>query len=160
MWLIDYAEDFSKLTQAQIYSLVKKGILLPQKKHHAFYFSFQDIMIMRTFKLLKANGLSYLNVEKAYEYLRTLKEDEPLTSFVLYHDKKDVYTKNEREQMLNATKQGQLVLAEAMQLLPLGMALEETRVSMWQVSKRLVQMNEQSFKESIPSGDLESWLAS
>jgi DNA-binding transcriptional MerR regulator len=160
MWLMDYAEDFSLLKADQIRQLIKKGILNPAKEKGAYQFSFQDVLIMRTFKLLRANGVSYLNATRAYDYLRTWPPEESLTSLQLYHDEKEVYVYNETDQAVNATRYGQLALPQVKNLLQLSAALEETRRAMLSEAKHLRQLAQKIPKNTVPAANWRSWIAS
>jgi hypothetical protein len=161
MWLIDYAEDFSTLKQAQIYALVKKNILKPEKKSGVYYFSYTDIYVLRIFKILKREGLSHLNIENAYGYLANLKEDEPLSSYILFHDGSSVYTiETLHTYLINASKGGQLTLPELIKVQAIGSELDAIRQRMNQEKKDLLHLASKSNSHSIELQNMDAWLAS
>jgi DNA-binding transcriptional MerR regulator len=161
MWLIDYAEDFSTLKQSQIYTLIKKNILKPEKKSGVYYFSYTDIYVLRIFRILKREGLSHLNIENAYGYLVNLKEDEPLSAYVLFHDGNSVYTiENLHSYLINASKGGQLTLPDCIQVQAIGSELDALRQRMNQEKKELLHLADRSRGQGVELQALDAWLAS
>jgi len=129
MFTTDFAEDFSGLTARQILALEKKAILVPERQYGQKYYSYNDIYILRMIKLLKRDGIHLKKIEMAYEYLRTLKPEDPLSSFTILHDRKEVYEAS-TELTVIASKWGQLTIPGVLTLYSVGSELETTRLSM------------------------------
>lgn len=161
MWLIDFAEDFSGLKRHQIYRLVRKGILQPVKEHQAYYFSYTDIYVLRIFSILKREGLSYLNISNAYECLKSLDPEKPLSSFTLFHDGKRVITiLDMSDYLVNLSKYGQLNLP-VLKLYSVGTELDGLRRVMRKQEARLEGLTASFNPENTVSlVDLDAWLAS
>jgi hypothetical protein len=161
MWLIDYAEDFSTLKQAQIYALVKKNILKPEKKSGVYYFSYTDIYVLRIFKILKREGLSHLNIENAYGYLVNLDENKPLSSYALLHDGISVYTIQDLDYyLINASKGGQLTLPDCIKFQSIGTELDALRQRMNKEKKDLLHLASKPNSHGMELQNMDAWLAS
>jgi len=129
MFTVDYAADFSGLTEKRISTLEKKGILSPEKHARARYYSYGDIYILRVVRILRASGIHLSNIEAAYEYLKALKPDQPLTSFILLHDGKEVYALLDGN-TVSATRFGQMILEGTVKMIAVGSELEALRLKM------------------------------
>ena len=129
MFTSDFAEDFSGLSQKQIRSLEKAGALTPIREHGCKYYNYTDICILKTAKILKRNGIKPSTIKNALEYLQDLDIQQPLTSFILLHDRQSVYALLENRKV-NASKWGQMVLDGTIETIALGSELEHTRQAM------------------------------
>lgn len=126
MFTSDFAADFSGLTIGQIKTLEEKGLLFPIKQGRSKYYGYGDIYILRIFKILRRSGIHYANISAAYEYLKDLRADQPLSSFILLHDKKEVYTVIDGNN-IKASRYGQMILKGTLKLIAVGSELEEMR---------------------------------
>lgn len=129
MFTLDFAEDFSGLSEAQIARLERLGILQPKKQRGAKYYTYGDIYILRVHRILLEQGLKPSKISDALEYLRGLKPDQPLSSFVLLFNNKDVFTIIDGNEIA-ASKWGQMLLKGTVEMIALGSELESLRRKM------------------------------
>lgn len=159
MFTSDFAEDFSGLSLSQIKSLEDKGILEPVKKGRSKYYGYGDIYILRIFKILKRQGVQHANIRNAYEYLRTLNPEQSLSSFLLLHDRKHVYTVIDGNH-LNASKFGQMILNGTIKMIAVGSELEQMRCQMNEYVETLHKKADQPVRlKKFASSDLAKLLA-
>jgi DNA-binding transcriptional MerR regulator len=131
MFTSDFAEAFSGLSSSQIKRLEDSGLLKPERSRGVKYYTYGDIYILRVIKILLREGLKNFTIESAFQYLRDLKPEDPLSSFVLLHDNKDVYTVIDGTQFLvQASTWGQMMLNDVPQVFAVGSELEQTRLKM------------------------------
>lgn len=158
-WLIDYAEDFSGLSQAQIRNLVKKEILKPKKQNNAFYFSYTDIYILRIFRILRRCGLKHLSISSAFDYLKQVSPQQVLSSYALFHNSVDVFTIMDCTQYyVMASQGGQLILPETLQIISVGSELEAIRKSMQREEKRIASFAKATLEDSMSEEEFYAWL--
>jgi DNA-binding transcriptional MerR regulator len=129
MFTVDFAADFSGLTEARINALEKKGILSPEKHSRSRYYTYGDIYILRIVKILRLSGIRLANIEAAYAYLKGLKPDQPLTSFILLHDGNEVYALVDGN-TVSATRYGQMIIKGTIKMIAVGSELESLRRKM------------------------------
>jgi len=170
MFTIDFAEDFSGLSSSQIKRLEDKGVITPEKIRGAKYYNYSDIYVLRLVRILRSNKIKATNISSAFEYLRNLGPDQPLSSYVLLHDSKYVYTvidgktlmdSEEQKKLINTSKWGQLILKEKVinasqwgqlvldgiiELQAVGTELEKTRCRMNQYVSKLKKDSEKALK--------------
>jgi DNA-binding transcriptional MerR regulator len=148
MFTSDFAEDFSGLSQGQILQLEKKGILTPSRQRGLKYYSFNDIYVLKTIRILRREGIKHLKIENAFEYLRTISPEDSLSSFVLLHDFKEVYSVIDGRK-LQASRYGQLVLESVLDLIAVGSELEATRKVMAHFVKEIKRASQAAQKGKI-----------
>jgi DNA-binding transcriptional MerR regulator len=129
MFTIDFAADFSGIPESQIASLEKKGILNPEKHGRSKHYRYGDIYTLRLVGLFRKAGIKLCHIEAAYEYLSELKPDQTLTSFILLHDGKEVFAVVDGN-TLSASRFGQRIFDGTIQMLAVGMELEQLRLNM------------------------------
>lgn len=130
MFTSDFAEAFSGLSSSQIKRLEVEGLLKPEKSRGVKYYTYGDIYILRVVKILLRAGIKSFKIESAFQYLRDLKPEDPLSSFVLLHDNNEVYTVIDLSKLIQASTWGQLMLDNVPQLIAVGSELEQTRQKM------------------------------
>jgi DNA-binding transcriptional MerR regulator len=138
MWPTEFAEDFSGLTAKQIRELEKLRILTPKRDGRAKYYQYSDILILRIIRILKREGIRYNKSRDAYSFLRNLKTSQPLTSYVILHDKQEIYTVVDGN-LLIASKGGQHQIPEVIEpiLLAVGTELESTRKAVQRIEHEM-----------------------
>ena len=156
MWTLDFASDFSGLSGFQIRNLEKKEILSPTRANGCKHYTFQDVLILRLIRILKAEGIHYSRITNAFEYLRHWDPEKPLSSYVLVHDKRDVFSLMDAGPV-NATQFGQIYLQGIKNLHAIGSALERTRKAMLSCQKEWLHRSQSNDWESI---DVAAILAS
>lgn len=146
MWTLDFAEDFSGLSTSQIHRLEQKGIITPVKRRGAKYYEFGDIYVLRLYRLLRRAGIAYTNITHAFEYLKQLGNETPLSSFLLGYDNKHVFTYF-HPGLVNATQGGQIILDGTLPVLSVGTELEGVRLRMQREAKSLKRSTVKAVKE-------------
>jgi DNA-binding transcriptional MerR regulator len=78
-----------RLTQAtenQLKYWVADGLVCPEKRKGNYYFSFRDVIMLRTIVSLKSQGLSLQKIRKGLDNLTNAlpDSDEPLSRLVIY----------------------------------------------------------------------------
>lgn len=132
MYPLDFVSSFVDLSDRQIASLEKEGILKPKWHSGMKYYSFTDIYVLKLASIMKQAGISFKNIEKAYDCLNSLKSDRSLSSFDLYHDGREILDFTD-DLTIIASKYGQIVDGKFMlsldhvKHLAVGTSLEETR---------------------------------
>lgn len=127
MFTVDFAADFSGLSESRISALEKKGILKPERHGRSRYYTYPDIYVLRIFKILLGLGIRNVDISAAYEYLKDLKPDQPLSSFSLLHDNRKIYAILDSKELVNASAWGQRILEGTIQLEAIGSELERLR---------------------------------
>lgn len=150
MWPTEFVEDFSGLNAKQIRELEKLDILSPKHEGKAKYYSYSDILILRVIRILKRYGIRYNKSRDAYKYLRELKPSQSLTSFVILHDKREVYSVVDGD-LLIPSKGGQHVIPDVVKphLLAVGSELDSTRKAI-----RRLEQQVRTAKRQIERGEI------
>lgn len=162
MFTVDFASDFSGLSESKISTLEKKGILKPEKHGRSRYYTYADIYILRIFKILLSLGIKNVDISAAYEYLKDLRPDQPLSSFSLLHDQKKVYAILDSRELVNASAWGQRILEGTIQLEAIGSELERLRkgINSYVTGLKRSAAHAKRTGKVVTSEDLEKLLAS
>ncbi len=94
----------TRATNNQLKYWVKVGIIEPEKKGKAFFYSFSDIIKIKLIISLKENGLSLQKIQKGINNLTNLlpDSDDLLTRLIIYTDGRDMFV-NEKGKYFSAT---------------------------------------------------------
>jgi len=138
MWSLDFTEDFTLLPAKVIKDLEAQGVVTPQEPHGERYYSFQDILILRTIALLQKTRIDWHAIGNTLDYLKTVRPNTPLSSFVLLHDGKHVYTILDGNQ-IRTSQWGQRILEDTIQLFALGSELERTRQAIRRYEQKILK---------------------
>ena len=94
----------TKATNNQLKYWVKIGMICPEKRGKAFYYTFRDIIKIKLIVGLKENGLSLQKIQKGIKNLSNLlpDSDDPLARLVIYTDGRDMFV-NEKGKYFSAT---------------------------------------------------------
>lgn len=127
MFTIDFAADFSGLSESKINALEKKGILKPRRHGRSRYYGYSDIYILRIIKILRGLGIRHIDISAAYEFLKDIRPEQPLSSFTLLHDYHKVYALIDGKTLVNASAWGQQIFEGTIQMEAIGSELERLR---------------------------------
>jgi DNA-binding transcriptional MerR regulator len=162
MFTSDFASDFSGLSSRQILALEKTGVLMPCRERGIKYYTFGDIYVLRVFRILQRLGIRHPKIKNAFQYLRELKPEDPLSSFVLLHDGREVYSILDGKQLISASQYGQRILEGVIQLEAIGSELELTRRALRRCVEDIHSRSAQERKakrKSYSSDDLDQLFA-
>lgn len=111
MFDLDFTSTLSGLSESRIRRFEKEGLFQPTREHGMKYYTLQDIIAFKLIAVMIRDGLPLKNIECAIRYLKSLKPDQPLTSLVLYHNRKHVLDLTDHP-TFNASMEGQTLLKE------------------------------------------------
>jgi DNA-binding transcriptional MerR regulator len=130
MYPLDFVESFTGLSASQIRDLEKKGILHPKKEKGMKFYGFVEIYILKMTAILQKQGIRLEKISRAYDCLKNLKPDKPLSSFILFHNGKEVFDLTD-DPVIIASRYGQIasrdLLGATLQPVAIGSQLEATR---------------------------------
>jgi len=129
MYPLDLVVGLVGVSEHKIRKLEKAGILTPKRQAEKYY-SFTDIYVLKIIAIAERQGISFRNIQYAYDCLKTLKPGRSLSSFTLYHNGKEILDFTDDIKII-ASKYGQVVEGElilaAIKQLALGTELDNTR---------------------------------
>ena len=130
MYPLDFVESFTGLSSHQIKRLESEGVIIPQKKSGMKYYSFTDIYVLRTIQILLREGIKPRKIRFAYECLQSLKPDRPLSSFILFHNGREILDFTDDPKII-ASRYGQIVqqtlIEPSIKTVSIGTELDRTR---------------------------------
>lgn len=130
MYPLDFVESFTGLSSSQIKRLENEGVVIPQRVSGMKYYSFTDVYVMRTTEILLREGIKPHKISRAYDCLKNLKPDKPLSSFILFHDGKEILDFTDNPKII-ASRYGQIVQEDlinaSVRAVAIGTELDSTR---------------------------------
>jgi len=129
MYPLDLVVGLIGVSESKIRKLEKAGILTPKRQGEKYY-SFTDIYVLKIIAIAERQGISFKNIQYAYDCLKTLKSGRSLSSFTLYHDGKEILDFTDDIKII-ASKYGQIIdgklILPAIKQLAIGTELDSTR---------------------------------
>ncbi|MBA4026793.1 MAG: hypothetical protein C0473_00985 [Cyanobacteria bacterium DS3.002] len=145
---LEMASELSGLKPASINTLRNKNVVVPAKTANGYAYSFADVLTLRVIRQLRDNGVPPVKIYKAHDYLSTLDCSNSLAGLMLAvrTDTGDVLEVGDH--MVSLSQYGQLIIAGAVSIIPIGRTLEPLRQNVVELDKRFSQKRRQTVSVS------------
>jgi len=140
MYTLDFACAIADLKEDYIRKIEESGAIQVKKIRGMKYYDFRDIYILKIASVLKREGVKFSKITNAFDCLKSLKPEKPLSAFTLFHNGKEVLDLTDDPSII-ASRYGQIVekklLGNTIKAVAIGSELDLTKRQMIEAERFL-----------------------